>query len=59
MSKNTLAEKKIINIALLTAIHVYILPTPVDNEATVKGSVKDKILVILNSNLIRLKQDLL
>jgi hypothetical protein len=59
LSKNILPEKKIINIALLTAIHVYILPTPVDNEAAVKSSVRDKTLVILNPNLIRLKEDLL
>lgn len=34
-------------------------PTLVNNEAVVKSSVKDKILLILSPNLIRPGQDLL
>ena len=34
-------------------------PTLVNNEEAVKSSVKDKTVVILNPNLIRLGQDLL
>ena len=34
-------------------------PTLVNNEEAIKSSIKDKTLVILNPNLIRVGQDLL
>lgn len=47
------------NIALFFALYMCIPPTLVNKEEAVKSSVKDKILVILNPNLITVGWDLL